>query len=68
MQIKTLQRSLLAAVLASALFFSCADKEEKKETEVKTTEEMSPAPVIVPDTATVMDTGVVKPVVPTTPK
>lgn len=66
MQIKTLQRSLAATVIASALLFSCADKEKKTETEVKATESVAPTPT--PDTTVVMDTGEVKPVVPANPK
>jgi hypothetical protein len=66
MQIKTLNRPFLATVLASALLFSCADKEKKSATEV-TTDTLITAPHMPADTNT-MDTGVVKPVVPTAPK
>ena len=65
MQLKTLQRPMLATLLATALLFSCSDKEKKTETEVKAVDTMVPVPTPPPDS---MDTGVVKPVVPTAPK
>lgn len=68
MQIKTLQRSMLALLVASAILYSCEEKKKtESETQVTPVETVTPAPTPAPDTMTI-DTGTVKPVVPTNPK